>query len=154
MGPRGRRQGFTLIELAIVLVISGILFAISAPLQRRAVGDARALVVRSHLRNALFAELTWYADHNSFTNSHARLLEIDPSLPFDGDPGSIFIVTSASPGVTAVCLFAESRPGDWETLYYSASMDETAVLASPADCTRRMLDERLARALGSLSPGN
>jgi prepilin-type N-terminal cleavage/methylation domain-containing protein len=145
MGPTGRRAGFTLIELAIVLVISGILVAITAPLQRRAVRDARAIVVRSHLRNALTAELTWYAEHNAFTNDHSKLLDIDPSLPFDGSTGSIFIVTSASPGTPAVCLFAESSPGDWHTLYYSATTDEASDLATPADCTRRMLDERLMR---------
>jgi prepilin-type N-terminal cleavage/methylation domain-containing protein len=145
MGPGGRRDGFSLVEVAIVLVIIGILVAVSAPFQRRAVDEARGAVTRSHLRNALLAELTYYAQHGNFTNDRSKLLAIDPSLPLgdEGMPGSIYIATSAGSAAPALCLFAESVAGEWHTVFYSSSTDETSDLASPNDCTRRMLDERL-----------
>lgn len=145
MGPVGRRDGFSLIEIAIILVIAGILVALSSPIQTRAVDGARGVVTRSHLRNTLLAELTYYAQHGAFTNDRSKLLAIDPSLPLGerGAPGSIFIATSAATAAPAICLFAESVAGEWHTVYYSGTTDETSDLTSPNDCTRRMLDERL-----------
>jgi len=145
MGPGGRRAGFSLVEVAIVLVITGILIAIASPFQRRAVDQARGAAARMSLHNVLLAELTWYAGHQTFTNDRDALLEIDPSLPLGdaGTPGSIYIATSSSTAARAICLFTEASAGAWYTLFYSTSSDETSDLASPNDCTRRMLGEQI-----------
>jgi prepilin-type N-terminal cleavage/methylation domain-containing protein len=145
MGPGGRRDGFSLVEVAIVLVIMGILVALSSPFQKRALNEARGAVTRSHLRNTLLAELTYYSQYANFTNDRSRLLRIDPSLPLgnEGTPGSIYIAISAATSAPALCLFSEAAAGEWHTMYYSSATDETSDLASPNDCTRRMLDDRL-----------
>jgi prepilin-type N-terminal cleavage/methylation domain-containing protein len=157
MGPRGRRAGFSLIEAAIVLVIIGVLVAFASPFQQTAVDEARGTVTRAHLRNALLAQLTYYSQHQTFTNDRTRLLAIDPSLRLgdEGMPGSIYIAISASSASAAICMFAEGSTGEWQTLYYSTATDESSDLASPADCTRRMLDETLQneeRRLHELAP--
>lgn len=141
----GQRDGFSLVEVVIVLVMVGILVAISAPFQRKALDEARGAVTRSHLRNTLLAELTWYSQHEGFTNDRTQLLRIDPSLPLgdQGVPGSIFIAISSSASAPAICLFAEASAGEWHTVYYSTATDESSDLATPNDCTRRMLDESL-----------
>ena len=145
MGPGGRRDGFSLVEVAIVLVVVGILVALSSPVPKRALNEARGAVTRSHLRNTLLAELTYYSQHENFTNDRSKLLRIDPSLPLGdkGTPGSIYIAISSATSAPALCLFSEAAAGEWQTMYYSSATDETSDLASPSDCTRRMLDERL-----------
>lgn len=145
MGPGGRRAGSSLIEITIVMAMVGILVATSSPFQHRSVDDARSAVTRAHLRNTLFAEITFYLDNQTFTNDRSELLAIDPSLPLGSEsvPSSIFIALSSAAGAPAICLFAESTAGEWHTLYYSTATDETSDLASPNDCTRRMLDEQL-----------
>lgn len=152
MGSGGRRAGFTLIELVITIVITGILVAIAVPFEHKAIDGAKGAVMQAHLRNTLFAELSHYLDHGTFTTDRSRLLAIDPSLPLgnEGQPGSIYIAISAAPTAPAICLFAEAA-GDWQTLYYSATSERSSPLTSPKDCTRRMLDEQLDAAADTSS---
>jgi len=150
MGPRGRRAGFTVIELVIAIVITGVLVAIAIPFEHRAIDEAKGAVMQYHLRNALFAEISHYLDYGAFTSDRSRLLAIDPSLPLsdEGQPGSIYIAISAAPTAPAICLFAEAGE-DWYTLYYSTATGETSRLVSPKDCTRRMLEEQLDAGAGT-----
>jgi type IV pilus assembly protein PilA len=76
-------QGFTLIELMVVVLIIAILIAIAIPtflgLRRRAQDRA----AQSDLRNALTNAKSFFADDEAYTNSTAPNLQLqEPSLNF------------------------------------------------------------------------
>ena len=58
-----KRQGFTLVELLIVIVVIGVLSAMMMLSSTEAVSSARAADIISDLRNLKTAALAWYADN-------------------------------------------------------------------------------------------
>src|SRR5687768_8415807 len=75
-------QGFTLIELMVVVLIIAILIAIAIPTFLGARKRAQDRAAQSNLRNALTAEKTYYTDNQAYTAGTTALAEIEPSLEF------------------------------------------------------------------------
>ena len=79
---RDQDEGFTLIELMVVVLIIAILLAIAIPTFLGARERAQDRAAQSNLRNALTAEKTHYTDNQTYTTSDTVMEEIEPSLEY------------------------------------------------------------------------
>ncbi len=77
----GNEEGFTLVELMVVVLIIAILVAIAIPTFLGARESAQDRAAQSDLRNALTAEKVYYVDNEVYTdNSGGALAAIEPSI--------------------------------------------------------------------------
>src|SRR2546428_381510 len=114
-------EGFTLIELMVVVLIIAILIAIAIPTFLGARKRAQDRAVQSNLRNALTAEKVYYTDSQFYTASSTELVSIEPSLTYsttvsNTNPRQVMVVVangSVPNAITAaiVCLSAQSASG-------------------------------------------
>src|SRR3954449_13058387 len=82
---RDEEQGFTLIELMVVVLIIAILIAIAIPTFLGARARAQDRAAQSDLRNALTAAKTMYTDTNSYATADSPttgLVTVEPSLTY------------------------------------------------------------------------
>ena len=80
---RSTEDGFTLIELMVVVLIIAILLAIAIPTFLGAQNKAKDRSAQSSLRNGLTAAKTIYTDSSDYTTATAAALAlVEPSLTF------------------------------------------------------------------------
>ena len=97
-----RDEGFTLIELMVVVLIIGILIAIAIPTFLGARQRAQDRAAQSSLRNALTNAKAIYTDHEDYANANAAALaSAEPSLTFkDGGNSTGPTNISDAPGTS------------------------------------------------------
>lgn len=77
MSPDRRRKGFTIIELALVLVIIAILATIAVYTYNKLVNKARFTQAQTALKHLDKTEMIYFTENNRYTDNVA-LLEFDP----------------------------------------------------------------------------
>jgi len=108
---RSTEDGFTLIELMVVVLIIAILLAIAIPTFLGAQNKAKDRSAQSSLRNGLTAAKTIYADQADYTKADAAALAaVEPSLTFPNPSADPKQVSVSSPSATT---------------FYAASMSKT-----------------------------
>src|SRR3982750_1442136 len=111
---RGQEEGFTLIELMVVVLIIAILIAIAIPTFLGARERANNRAAQSSLRNALTAAKTLFTDNNDYTPAgNTALAGVEPSLTFVDN-------TTPSSGAKVVSVKAVSAT-QWDAAVLSAS---------------------------------
>jgi type IV pilus assembly protein PilA len=112
---RDEEQGFTLIELMVVVLIIAILIAIAIPTFLGARQRAQDRAAQSDLRNGLTAEKTVYTDNQAYDATTATMKAIESSLNWNGaTAGRPALTVTTGTTVTAddtVCLSETSKSG-------------------------------------------
>ena len=107
-------EGFTLIELMVVVLIIAILIAIAIPTFLGARQRANNRAAQSSLRNALTAAKTIFTDNNDYTGATAGAVSaVEPSLSFVANN-----VQSTGPKVVSVKAVSSTQ---WDAAVWSAS---------------------------------
>jgi type IV pilus assembly protein PilA len=103
-------QGFTLIELMVVVLIIAILIAIAIPTFLGARTRAQDRAAQSSLRNALTAAKTAYTDVSDYSKAtNADLTAIEPSLQYvAGGVSSADLLTPVTPSFKVVSVDVSS----------------------------------------------
>jgi type IV pilus assembly protein PilA len=107
-------DGFTLIELMVVVLIIAILIAIAIPTFLGARQRAQDRAAQSDLRNGLTAEKTFYTDNQSYAdatvdndgNGTPDIKDIEASLQWGTK-----LTIALSPDKLSVCLQEDSKSG-------------------------------------------
>jgi len=114
---RDREEGFTLIELMVVVLIIAILIAIAIPTFLGARSRAQDKAAQSNLRNGVTAAKTVFVDHQDYADATtAALLAIEPSLTFQAG-------ASTTPKQVSVNVVDKVNAAD--TTIYMASMSKS-----------------------------
>ena len=112
---RQSEEGFTLIELMVVVLIMGILMAIAIPTFLATQGSAHDAGAKSNATNALTNEKAYYADNQVFSSSGSTL---DNSLPWGTALNDVQVYTSSAN--TDLLIVAGSKSGN---CYYTADSE-------------------------------
>lgn len=128
-------DGFTLIEVMVVVLVIGLLIAIALPTFLGARARAQDRGVQTDIRNAFLAERTFYTDDSLYTEDLSELEAIESALDYTvGDvPGVIGPVhVHVHPGPNELFLSAQSSSG---TCFYLREIDgQGAAFGSSAGC--------------------
>lgn len=138
-------EGFTLVELMVVILIIAILIAVAVPTflgVRRGAQDRTAQV---DLRNFILAERSYYVDNTAYTAVAADLIQMDSSIRLDAaDPTVGTVVSINVADDTIVCGTRTSEAANtfsvWEsvasgTFYGTADLTGACPAAPPAGFT-------------------
>jgi type IV pilus assembly protein PilA len=126
MRTRGRRQedGFTLIELMVVVLIIAILVAVAIPAMNAAWRKSKDRAAQADVQTALKAEHTWFTDGEEFTDDPADLTSVEGALEYAPGvapvtEGPIYVHVDTSDGAvyiskrsgTGTCWYVRNPPG-------------------------------------------
>ena len=108
-----RRRGFTLIELAIVLLLIGILSTLAVTTYRKMVEKARMTQAKTVLMHLTKTQAIYYSDHDEYTDN-VVLLDFDP-VKYPYYTVSV-VLDNAAQEYLGIATGVGPMAGDWWTI--------------------------------------
>ena len=130
-------EGFTLIELMVVVMIIAVLIAIAIPSFLGFRKSAQDRSAQSELRNVLLSEKAFWLDTGAYTETAADITAFEPNANLNADPtlGVALDLRDATSDI--VCLSRTAESGNafsiWESSSAGTYYGDTDL--SVADCT-------------------
>lgn len=119
-----REEGFTLIELMVVVLIIAVLVAIAIPSFLGFRNRAQDRSAQADLRNTLLAEKAVWTDTGAYTTTEADLKAFEPTLIIDANAtaqAGVYVATSVASNDDAVCLVRASDSGNYFAIFEDSS---------------------------------
>jgi type IV pilus assembly protein PilA len=135
-------DGFTLVELMVVVLIIAILIAIAIPTFLGARTRAQDRSAQSDLRNALTAAKVYYSDNNTqdygfaiadLDSVHANLTFVAGNAPAAGEVGFVALANTDGTADQAVVFITQSSSDTWFCLLDEASGSRTGAFYGRVD---------------------
>ena len=145
-GPGAGEQGFTLIEMMMVVAIVAILIGIAIPTVLSTRPRAQDSVAESEARQALKAERILFTDKQAFSDNPADAHSVEPAFAYTNSPppaagsNQVYLKAYGTPATTLVvgtrsasgiCFWMRDRPTGPGTEYLANDCRATPDDASP-----------------------
>ena len=131
-----REDGFTLVELMMVVAILGVLLAIAIPYVLGLRHAAQDRAAHSDLRNVLLAEKMIWLEEGAYTSDPAALNAVRPGSLLNADPALGVYTDVSNADDQVACLVRSSGSGTTFSIWESAAAGTHygATDLSVADC--------------------
>ena len=131
-----RDEGFTLIELMVVVMIIAVLIAIAIPSFLGFRKSAQDRSAQSEIRNVLLSEKAFWLDNGDYTETAADITAFEPNANLAAAPADGVVADLRDADSDIVCLTRTADSGNTFAIWESASggtfYGETDL--SAADC--------------------
>jgi len=114
-------EGFTLIELMVVVMIIAVLIAIAIPSFLGFRKSAQDRSAQSELRNVLLSEKAYWLDNGQYTETAADITAFEPNANMNADPALGVYSDLRDADSDIVCLTRTAESGNTFSLWESAS---------------------------------
>ena len=131
-----RDEGFTLIELMVVVMIIAVLIAIAIPSFLGFRRSAQDRAAQSELRNVLLSEKAYWLDNGDYTETAADIVAFEPNAVINADPAVGVYIDLRDADSDIVCMTRTADSGNTFSIWESSSAGTFygATDLSAADC--------------------
>ena len=105
LARRDRKPGYTLIEMLVALIVTGVLLSIGVPKFQQSLEQSRSDVAGANLRSIWAAQRLYWLENRTYAPDLPTLLSanlVDPSLPTATTPYGYSIASSSDSWFTAI----------------------------------------------------
>jgi type IV pilus assembly protein PilA len=129
-------EGFTLIELMVVVMIIAVLIAIAIPSFLGFRKSAQDRSAQSELRNVLLSEKAFWLDNGAYTQTTADITAFEPNANMNADPTIGVTADLRDADSDIVCLTRTAESGNTFSIWESSSLGTYygEVTLTGADC--------------------
>lgn len=116
-----RDEGFTLIELMVVVMIIAVLIAIAIPSFLGFRKSAQDRSAQSEVRNVLLAEKAYWLDNGDYTETGADITAFEPNAIIGATPAAGVFVDLRDTDSDVLCVSRTADSGNTFSVWESAS---------------------------------